>query len=129
MQDYIFNIIIVLFVIGGAYYFTIFIVKRTSALMGNRNTKVIERVTIGHQHSIVIVQIGNKVYILSEHSKSVELLDSYSIAEWKEVNPDILTRNHDEEEKAINKQFPFFDSNAISKKVDSLLKKVRNRDR
>ncbi len=123
MQEYIVNIIIAICVILLAYLVTIFLGRKTSVLLSSRSTKVIERVTIGHQHSITIIQIGNKVYILSVYAKNVELLDFYPIAEWKEAKRDIVNTGYAKEGKKVNEQFPFIFDNSICKKMHSFFKK------
>ena len=123
MQAYIVNIIITICVIGLAYLVTIFLGRKTSVLLSSRSTKVIERVTVGHQHSITIIQIGNRIYVLSVHSKNVELLDSYPFEEWEEAKRDIVNMDYDKEGKRLNEQFPFLSNNIICKKVHSLFKK------
>ncbi|MBN4067650.1 MAG: hypothetical protein COA82_05120 [Alkaliphilus sp.] len=123
MREYIVNIIIAICVIVVAYLATIFLGRKTSVLLSSRSTKVLERVTIGHQHSITIIQIGNRIYILSVYAKNVEFLDSYSLEEWKEAKSDTVNMDYAKEGKRLNEQFPFLSNSSIFKKMISFFKK------
>ncbi|MCD5413651.1 MAG: flagellar biosynthetic protein FliO [Clostridiales bacterium] len=125
MQEQIFNIIIAICVIAAAYFVTIFIGRKTNALHSKRNIKVLERITVGYQHSIVVVQINIKIYIISVYSKNIELLDSYSVSKWQE---NIFSTDSNDRQEIENIEH-FHSLKNMNEKGKLLLKKVLSRDR
>lgn len=66
-----------------AYYTTIFIAKKSTNMLKNKHAKVIERTNLGLNLSILVIQIHNKIYILLQYYKEVELLDVIDENQWE----------------------------------------------
>ncbi|KAB3535870.1 hypothetical protein F8154_04965 [Alkaliphilus pronyensis] len=75
-----------------AYGTTLLIGKKSGALFNNSSVKVLERVPIGQQADITIIQIHNRVYILAMQSKNIEVIDTMEVTEWH-LNKESYTSN------------------------------------
>ncbi|SCY13801.1 flagellar biosynthetic protein FliO [Alkaliphilus peptidifermentans] len=99
------------FVVLLAYGTTVLIGKKSGAFFQSSSVKVLERVPIGQQANITIIQIQKKVYILSMQSKNVEVIDVLDAEEWHS-NKSILV-NDDADKTGL--------TNIYSEKIKSLI--------
>lgn|GEM_PF-1831774 len=82
--DFIQVIFMVIFVVALAYGTTVLIGKKSSRFMGGKNAKVLQQIALNMNFHITVVQIQEKVYIIGKTNKSMELLDTIPLDEWKD---------------------------------------------
>lgn len=66
-----------------AYLTTIFLSRKTRSYFMGRSIKVLERVVLSTNLSIIVIQVINKVYILAINNKCIEVIDSIEYKEWQ----------------------------------------------
>lgn len=99
---YFFSIFVVVIIIVLAYYATFFVAKKSNSLLKNRHAKVLEKTTIGLNLNVIVIQINNKVYILVQHYKDIELLDVIDHEEWNSFKQSNLDTNINFNDIGIN---------------------------
>lgn len=101
---YLFSIAAVIIVVIIAYYTTLIIAKKTNRLMKNKHSKVLEKTALGLNMSIIVIQVNNKVYILLQHYKEIELLDVVDEQNWSNYRgSDISDTNNPFNGQALEK--------------------------
>lgn len=81
---YLVSVFLVIVIFFLAYYATVFIAKKSNKYLQNKHIKVLEKTTLGLNLSILVIQIHNKVYVLLQYQKEIELLDVIDKEEWNE---------------------------------------------
>lgn len=77
-----FLLIATITVIIFAYYTTLIIGKKTNQLLDNRYVEVLEKTNLGFNLTILILRIGEKIYIVGLQGKSMEVLDILNEEDW-----------------------------------------------
>lgn len=72
-----------LMILALAYTITKFIGKKSEILMGNRNMKIIERISLGMDKSICIISICDNYYLLAVSKQNIELIDKLDAEDIK----------------------------------------------
>lgn len=75
-------IIMMTFIVFMAYFATVFISKKTNIYFQDKSVKILERLVLANNLSVVAVQIIDQVYILAMNSKNIELLDIIEYEKW-----------------------------------------------
>ena len=84
------TVLIIVFVIGFAYFTTKWMGSKMGMQSNSQNMKVIEKMMITPDKSLVIVEIGKKLMVLGMSANSVEKIcdiDDDMELEFKEINP------------------------------------------
>lgn len=76
-----------------AYITTIFVGKKTGGYFSNPSVKLLERVNIGYQLNITIIEIHNKVYVLAIFNKNLQVVDILDKEEWHRCKEEIISRH------------------------------------
>ena len=77
-------VFMVVFVVALAYGTTVLIGKKSNGFMGNKNARVLQQIALNMNFHISVIQVQQKVYIIGKTNKSMELLDTIPLDEWKE---------------------------------------------
>ena len=72
--DYIMPLLGVLLIIGLAYFGTGWVAKKYAVTNAGKNMRVVERLSLGTDKHLLIVQAGDKTLLLAASGKSVEVL-------------------------------------------------------
>jgi flagellar biogenesis protein FliO len=71
----IFPMTVVVVIILAAYYTTRFIAKKQNAFTSGKIIRVIERVNVGRETFLLIVEVNGKPYLMSSTNSRVEILE------------------------------------------------------
>mgnify|MGYP000914071735 CR=1 FL=1 len=75
-------------VLLAAYYFTKFIGSKMSYSNTNKHIKVLDRVFLGNDKSICIIQIGNRFFVIGITNHHIELISELNEAEVVPISDD-----------------------------------------
>jgi flagellar biogenesis protein FliO len=81
---YIFVFVLVLI---GCFFVTKWISVRSYTLVKGRNLRVIERIPVDRDKSIILLARGEKVYLIGVAPNSINVLDTFSKDEIREIEP------------------------------------------
>ncbi len=70
-------IFLFLIVIGGAYFTTKYISGKNRSFMQQKNLKVIERISLGVDKSIYLINLENQYYLLTTTKNNIGLIDKF----------------------------------------------------
>lgn len=93
--DFFQVIFMVVFVVALAYGTTWMIGKKSNSVMGGKNAKVLQQVSVNMSFQITVLQIQQKVYIIGKTNKSLELLDTIPLDQWKENEAVLLNQQQE----------------------------------
>lgn len=81
---YIFVFVLVLI---GCFFVTKWISVRSYTLIKGRNLRVIERIPVDRDKSIILLARGEKVYLIGVSPNNITVLDTFSKDEISEIEP------------------------------------------
>ena len=121
-------IIIFFFILGVAYITTKFISNKSISIINNKNLKVIERISLGMDKTLLLVSFGTYYYVIACSKNSIELIDKHESSQ-------ILLKGNDQSGLSkegfnhyLNKFFSKMESEESDKTLDftnvSLLNKL-----
>ena len=87
----VFPMAVVVVIILAAYFTTRWVAKKQNAFTSGRIIRVIERVTVGRDTFLLIVEVNGKPYLMSSSNGGVEILG--------ELLPDTLEKYSDRKSK------------------------------
>lgn len=86
-------LLLVVLIIFLSYYATKYLAKGAAKISGASHMKVIDRIVLGQDRVLLIVQIGAAYYLIGSSDQSISLL--------KELNPDDLIFLQDNETQEL----------------------------
>ena len=86
-------LLLVILVIFLSYYVTKYLAKGAVRINGTSHMKVLDRIVLGQDRALLIVQIGAAYYLIGSSDQSISLL--------KELNPDDLISLPDNESQDL----------------------------
>lgn len=78
MPDELLYIVFFVIVLIGCYFITKWISVKSYTLIKSRNLRVIERIPLDKDKSIILLERGDKVYLLGVTSNGMSILDTLS---------------------------------------------------
>ncbi|NLN03939.1 MAG: flagellar biosynthetic protein FliO [Clostridiaceae bacterium] len=81
----LFYIIVFVLVLVGCFFVTKWISVRSYTLVKGRNLKVIERIPVDRDKSIILLARGEKVYLIGVAPNSINVLDTFPKGEITEL--------------------------------------------
>jgi flagellar biosynthetic protein FliO len=69
-----FSVIGIVLILLLAYYSRRFLLKKTSSFMGSKNIKIVDRVMIGQDKYIMVIDIYNSKYIIAVSGQQITML-------------------------------------------------------
>lgn len=91
-----------------ALYGTKFLAKNFSGLASSKYIKVVDTISISANIRIIIVEINSLIYILAMNNESIELMDKYSVDEFKAENNNINDYNNQFKDNHLMKMLKKF---------------------
>ncbi len=86
-----------------SYLFSKYLASSTSKINNAKYMKVVDRLPIGQDRSVIILQIGDKHYLIGNASQSIEILAELSEEQLVELpNESYLALNSDSFKNALN---------------------------
>ena len=91
--DYLKAVVLIVLIIGAAYYVTKLIAKKGSGLTAKgTDIKLLGSRSFGRDKHIVITEIGEKVYVLGMTAQNITLLDTlpadeFTVEQGEQVQP------------------------------------------
>ncbi|WZL74855.1 flagellar biosynthetic protein FliO [Clostridiaceae bacterium 35-E11] len=113
---FIFLIILVL-----AYYTTKIVGKKSNMYFGNKNLKIVERISLGMDKSIYIISICENYYLLAVTKQNIELIDK--------LNPEsIKDFSNNEDLNKFNGTFDMYFTKYIKQQKNTIEKRSMDKN-
>ncbi len=93
-------------IVTAAYYTTLWIGRKGTALSTGRCIKLLDRATLPGGMVIVVVKIGGRVYILAGMGKELKKVDGFPLEEWQSMCQTYGDENHRVPSLHLWKDFP-----------------------